>query len=99
KLLTEMRKDNPGAIVSANGEITEPYKLRKYFNKILSICKIAKLRFHDLRHSFATKCVRLNFDIKTLSEILGHTNISMTLNRYVHSSMKVKKEYMQLLTI
>ncbi len=99
KLLKEMRGDNTGAIVSENGEITEPWRLRKYFNKILDICEIARIRFHDLRHTFATKCIRLNFDIKTLSEILGHTNISMTLNRYVHSSMNVKKEYMQLLTV
>ena len=50
--------------------------------------------FHSLRHYFASDCVRLGFDIKSLSELLGHSNVEITLNRYVHSSFDQKREYM-----
>ena len=46
--------------------------------------------FHTMRHSFATRCVEVGFDIKSLSEILGHSNVNITLNRYVHSSFELK---------
>lgn len=47
--------------------------------------------FHALRHTYATNCVRSGIDIKTLSEMLGHSDISITLNRYVHSSIEFKR--------
>ena len=68
----------------------DPRTLQYYFNKVVSICGIRKLNYHTLRHTFATNCVALGFDIKTLSEILGHSNVSITLNKYVHPSMKQK---------
>ena len=52
---------------------------------------------HALRHTFATKCVRAGFDIKTLSEILGHASVSFTLNRYVHSDLDSKRKQMDIL--
>ena len=70
------------------------YRLKKY----LSDVDIDGATFHTLRHSFATRCVdKYNFEIKTLSEILGHSSIEMTLNRYVHSSMELKKSNMEKL--
>ena len=53
---------------------------------------------HTLRHTFATRCVELGFDIKSLSEILGHASVNITLNRYVHPSMDLKQRNMNLLS-
>ena len=72
----------------------EPRNYQYHFKKILQQCKIPKTNFHTLRHTFATRCVELGFDIKTLSEILGHSNINITLNRYVHPSFNLKKQNM-----
>ena len=47
--------------------------------------------FHTLRHTYATNCIKLSIDVKTVSEMLGHSNISTILNRYVHPSLKLKK--------
>ena len=69
----------------------EPRTFQYYFNKVLSTAGIEKTKYHTLRHTFATNCVALGFDIKSLSEILGHSNVSITLNKYVHPSMNQKK--------
>ena len=98
-LLSKIKGTPEQPIISSTSEYVEPSYLRKQFRRILSACKIKNFRFHDLRHTFATECVRLNFDTKTLSEILGHTNVSLTLNRYVHSSIEIKRKYMSLVTI
>lgn len=99
EFLRSIKSDSDIPIVSENEKYTEPAFLRKYFGKILRENEIKTVRFHDLRHTFATNCIRLNFDIKTLSEILGHSSVSMTLNRYVHSSMHVRKQYMSLIRL
>lgn len=57
-----------------------------------------KLTFHSLRHTFATRCVESGFEIKCLSEILGHANVNITLNRYVHSSIQMKRDNMNKLS-
>ena len=72
----------------------EPRNYQYYFQKVLRQCGIPKTNFHTLRHTFATRCVELGFDIKTLSEILGHSSINITLNRYVHPSFDLKKQNM-----
>ncbi|MBQ8741605.1 MAG: tyrosine-type recombinase/integrase, partial [Clostridia bacterium] len=55
--------------------------------------------FHCLRHTFATRCIESGFDIKSLSEILGHSDVKTTLNRYVHSSFELKQINMQKLSL
>jgi len=55
------------------------------------------VNYHVLRHSFATKCIEVGVDIKTLSEILGHASASVTMNIYVHSSMELKRAQMEKL--
>ncbi len=77
----------------------EPYTVRRRFKHVLEMCDVKNMRFHDLRHNFASWGLRLNFDIKTLSEILGHSNTAMTLNLYAHTSMEQKKKYMDLLKL
>lgn len=53
--------------------------------------------FHALRHTFATRALECGMDVKTLSEILGHKNATVTLNRYVHSLVEHKQEMMNVL--
>ena len=68
------------------------------FKKAISECGIETANFHALRHTFATRCVELGFDIKSLSEILGHSSVNITLNRYVHPSMELKQQNMNKLS-
>ena len=58
---------------------------------------IEHANYHAPRHTFATRCVELGFEIKSLSEILGHSNVNITLNKYVHSSIELKKQNMEKL--
>lgn len=75
----------------------EPRTFQNRFKRILRLAAIEDINFHALRHTFATKCVNLGFDIKTLSEILGHSDVSVTLNTYVHPSLSNMKSYMERL--
>ena len=69
----------------------EPRTYRNYYNKLMNELKMPKLKFHSLRHSFATRCIESRCDYKTVSALLGHSNISTTLNLYVHPNMEQKK--------
>ena len=80
-----------------NGNRVEPRLLQLTFEKIISKCDLPKTNFHALRHTFATRCVEAGFDIKSLSEILGHKDVKTTLNKYVHSSFEQKQKNMDLL--
>lgn len=70
---------------------TEPRTYRNYYNKLMTRLGIPKLKYHGLRHSFATRCIEAGCDYKTVSVLLGHSNISTTLNLYVHPNMEQKK--------
>lgn len=63
---------------------------QRTFDRILKRCHIVHKNFHALRHTFATRALECGMDVKTLSEILGHKNASITLNRYSHSLMNHK---------
>lgn len=84
-------------LTGSSEHFMEPRVLQYRFKKILNILKIRKLNFHALRHTFATHCVETGFDVKSLSEILGHSNVNITLNRYVHPSDETKLENMNKL--
>lgn len=71
---------------------TEPRTYRCYFNKLQQQLGLPKMRFHGLRHSFATRCIESKCDYKTVSVLLGHSNISTTLNLYVHPNLDQKKK-------
>ena len=71
---------------------TEPRTYRSYFNKLQKVLGLPKMRFHGLRHSFATRCIESKCDYKTVSVLLGHSNISTTLNLYVHPNLEQKKK-------
>lgn len=78
-------------------KIPDPRTMQNRFRQNEKQAGIPLYNFHILRHTFATRCVELGFDIKSLSEILGHASVNITLNRYVHSSMEMKKKQMLLL--
>lgn len=81
-----------GYVISTNRCIhTEPRALQQKFRSFTDACGLEDVTFHTLRHTFATRCVEAGFDVKTLSEILGHADVKTTLNRYVHSSFELKQ--------
>lgn len=84
-------------LTGSSSRYVEPRTLQYQFKRILQKCEISDANFHALRHTFATRCVEAGFDIKSLSEILGHANVNITLNRYVHPSMELKRNNMQKL--
>lgn len=89
--------DNAYLLTGECGRFIEPSAMRYHFSRILKASGVRKIKFHALRHSFATRCIESGVDIKTLSEILGHENVNITLNRYVHSSIDLKRENMEKL--
>ena len=96
ELLKNYRGKTTEFVLSGTGKPVEPRTMQYRFAKILKNAKLPSVHFHALRHMFATKCVKLGFDMKTLSEILGHSGIEITMNLYVHSSFDRKRECMNL---
>lgn len=86
-------------VLSGNVKPVEPRTMQYRFAKILKNVNLPSVHFHALRHIFASTCVKLGFDIKALSEMLGHSSVEITLNRYVHSSFDQKQEYMSRLQL
>jgi integrase len=72
--------------------------MQNHFKYVLTAAQVETTNFHTLRHTFATRCVEAGFDIKSLSEILGHSNVNITMNRYVHPTMELKRQNMQRLS-
>jgi integrase len=76
---------------------TEPRTMQNHFARSTKAANIKDANFHTLRHTFATRCIEAGVDIKSLSEMLGHASVNITLNRYVHSSFDQKREGMNKL--
>lgn len=88
-----------GYVLAAMDEkFVEPRTMQNYFRYIQKQCGLTPVNFHVLRHTFATRCIELGFDVKSLSEILGHASVNITMNRYVHPSMELKQQNMQKLS-
>ncbi len=79
-------------LVSHKNSFVSPRTFEYRFHKILQTINLPSINFHVLRHTFATRCIECGVDIKSLSEILGHSSVSTTLNIYVHSSMELKRK-------
>ena len=71
---------------------TEPRTYRNYYHRLMAHLDMPRLKYHGLRHSFATRCIESNCDYRTVSVLLGHANITTTLNLYVHPNMEQKKK-------
>ena len=99
KVLKELEKvvNKDFYIISNSEKPIEPRTYRNYYNKVLSKLGIAKLKFHGLGHSFATRCIENNCDYKTVSVLLGHADVSTTMNLYVHPNMEHKKKCIERL--
>lgn len=97
KILKQIKTHNHDYLLSGNDKLIEPRTYRKYFDKVLKETKINHINFHALRHTFATNCISLGIDYKTVSELIGHTNVNITLNLYVHPRMSQKKKCINLI--
>lgn len=97
--IIESKRSNSENYVIANEsvKIIEPRLMQIKFKRMTEECGLENVTFHTLRHTFATRCVECGFDIKSLSEILGHSDVKTTLNKYVHSSMELKQKNMNKL--
>lgn len=78
-------------IVTNEPSPTEPRTYRSYYNRLMARLGVPPLKFHGLRHSFATRCIESGCDVKTVSVLLGHAKVSTTLDLYVHPNMEQKR--------
>lgn len=94
KMLKPFKKIvNPSFFVLTNdAKPTEPRTYRAYYKNLMKSLNMPELKFHGLRHSFATRCIESKCDYKTVSVLLGHSNITTTLNLYVHPNLEQKKK-------
>lgn len=79
-------------VLTNDAKPTEPRTYRSYYKNFMRELEMPELKFHGLRHSFATRCIESKCDYKTVSVLLGHSNISTTLNLYVHPNLEQKKK-------
>ena len=98
-MLKELKVRADSFVLTGTNKPIEPRTMQYRFKQILKKVNLPSFRFHSLRHSFATGAIELGFDVKTLSEILGHSSVQITLDRYVHSNFDRKRSCMDLLTI
>lgn len=97
-LCAKMRPDSDSAYVLTGTEaFMEPRTLQYRMEKYTRDCGLEGVHFHTLRHTFATRAVEVGFEIKSLSEVLGHASTTITLDRYVHSSLELKRQNMSKL--
>lgn len=95
----EKSPENAYVLTGTADKFIEPRTMENIFKRYLRECRMNEINYHALRHTFATRCIEEGFDIKSLSEILGHANVNITLNRYVHSSMEQKRKHMDRLCV
>lgn len=97
RYLKTFYKNPEDYILTGTSAFTEPRVYLNQYKKILKESGVRMYTFHALRHTFATRWVENGLDIKSLSEILGHSNVKTTLQRYVHPSMESKRNQMERL--
>lgn len=97
-ILAPFRQDDSFYVLTGGPDFMEPRTLQNHFKKLLRECGLPDINFHAIRHTFATGCVEIGFDPKTLCSILGHADVSTTLNTYVHPSMAAKRAMMDRLS-
>lgn len=91
-VLCEMKNSSSSKyVISLTNDFISPRTYESRYHKIMKNTDLPSVNYHALRHTFATRCIEAGVDMKTLSEILGHSNISTTMNTYVHSSMELKR--------
>lgn len=92
KILEKMNTGNENYVLTGKKKYTEPRTFRRSYQTFMKSIDIEPLKFHSLRHTFASMNIENGADIKTISEILGHSDIDTTLKVYTHTSEKAKKK-------
>lgn len=93
-MLKSLKNDSVKEYVFGGSKPLEPRTMQYRFVSLLKKCGIGQRNFHVLRHTFASRCVAAGADVKSLSEILGHTNVRITMQLYVHPTLAQKRIYM-----
>ena len=100
-LVPVLRRMDPGNgacyLLTGTPKHTEPRTYRDYYNRLLERLELPHVNFHGLRHTFATRLIENGADYKTVSELLGHASVSITLNLYVHPQMEQKRKAVELI--
>ncbi len=98
-IIKKFYSDNPNHyFLTGKSKPTEPRTYRQFFARFLKKNNLKNVKFHEIRHTFAVRAIEIpDFDIKSLSEILGHKNVSFTLNVYGSANLKQKTACMNLL--
>lgn len=91
-LLNEFYRKDAYVLTGTPNQYIEPRTLQNRFKKHLELCGISNVNFHICRHTYASYCIEAGVDVKCLSELLGHSSVNITLNRYVHSSLEQKRK-------
>ena len=91
------KRSNSPLVITDKGKIPSVRAYQRSFELLLAKIDVPRHGFHSLRHTFATRAIECGMDVKSLSEILGHKNSTVTLNRYVHSMMEHKMSMMDKL--
>lgn len=98
-ILSRLRAVSTSVYVISKGKtFLSPRTFEHHFHRMLMCGNITYVNYHCLRHTFATRCIEAGVDVKSLSEILGHANVGITLNTYVHSSIELKRTQLEKLT-
>lgn len=95
--LQAQRREPEAYLLTGKRCFMEPRVCLERYKRVLRLSGVRPYTFHTLRHTFATRCVENGVDIKSLSEIMGHSNVTVTMQRYVHPSMDLKREQMNKL--
>lgn len=91
------KKNTDTYVLTGKEKYIEPRLYRTHYNKFLEQHNLPLIRFHGLRHTFATRCIEAGADYKIVSELLGHASVNTTLNLYVHPQMEEKRRCVELL--
>lgn len=99
-LLDKEQQGDRDVYIFGRKKPVEPRTMQNHFRKILKEAGLdgQGIHFHTLRHTFATNCIEGGTDVKSLSELLGHSGVQITLNRYVHPSMDTKRRHLDVLS-
>ncbi len=99
KILERMKKSASSAyVISERESFISPRTYEYRYHRLLKENGLRSVNYHVLRHTFATRCMEVGMDIKSLSEILGHSNVSTTMDIYIHSSIEHKRKQMEKLS-
>ncbi len=99
-LLIHVRNNSCSSYVASTTlQFVSPRTYDYRFHRLLTLAEIPSINYHALRHTFATRCIEAGTDVKSLSEMLGHSNAAVTLNIYVHPSMDTKRSQLEKLAL